>query len=154
MLRIIGDKRPSFAVFENVTELLSGERGRWFAKFLYDLAAIGFDAEWHCIPASAVGAAHHRDRVWIIAYPNGTNVEGMEFQKSLLTYSEESRRRQFAGAIDATLPADDYIRMRANLNDVSGEMDRLKAYGNSVVPAVVKIIGYAILKQQLKTKAA
>jgi DNA (cytosine-5)-methyltransferase 1 len=33
------------------------------------LAAIGYDAEWHCIPASAVGAPHRRDRVWIVAYP-------------------------------------------------------------------------------------
>ena len=38
---------------------------------LADLAALGFDAEWHCIPASAVGAPHRRDRVWIVAYPDG-----------------------------------------------------------------------------------
>jgi DNA (cytosine-5)-methyltransferase 1 len=25
--------------------------------------------EWHCIPASAVGAPHQRDRIWIAAYP-------------------------------------------------------------------------------------
>ena len=37
--------------------------------FCGDLAALGYDAEWHCIPASAVGAPHRRDRVWIIAYP-------------------------------------------------------------------------------------
>jgi DNA (cytosine-5)-methyltransferase 1 len=154
MLRIIGNKRPRYALFENVTELLRGDCGRWFAKFLFDLAAIGFDAEWHCIPASAIGAAHHRDRVWIIAYPNGANVEGMEFQKSLFAYQEESRRRQFAGAIDAALPADDYIRMRKDLNDVSGEMDRLKAYGNSVVPAIPEIIGHAILKQEQRSTIA
>jgi DNA (cytosine-5)-methyltransferase 1 len=33
------------------------------------LASIGYDAEWHCIPASAVGAPHRRDRIWIVAYP-------------------------------------------------------------------------------------
>ncbi|MDX1949905.1 MAG: DNA cytosine methyltransferase [Rickettsiales bacterium] len=37
---------------------------------LQDLWQIGYDAEWHCIPASAVGAPHRRDRIWIIAYPN------------------------------------------------------------------------------------
>jgi DNA (cytosine-5)-methyltransferase 1 len=31
------------------------------------LAEIGLDAEWHCIPASAVGAPHRRERVWIVA---------------------------------------------------------------------------------------
>ena len=70
MLRIIGECMPRYAIFENVTGLISGDKGRWFAKFLYDLAEIGFDAEWHCITASDLGAHHHRDRVWIIAYPN------------------------------------------------------------------------------------
>ena len=31
-----------------------------------DLAALGYDCEWHCIPASYVGAPHRRDRVWIV----------------------------------------------------------------------------------------
>ena len=31
---------------------------------------VGYDAEWHCIPASELGAHHHRDRIWIIAYPS------------------------------------------------------------------------------------
>jgi len=71
MLRIISECLPGYAIFENVTGLLTGESGRWFAQFLYDLAQIGYDAEWHCIPASELGAHHHRDRVWIIAYPTG-----------------------------------------------------------------------------------
>jgi DNA (cytosine-5)-methyltransferase 1 len=73
MLRIISECMPRYAIFENVTGLLTGDRGRWFAKFLYDLAEIGFDAEWHCITASDIGAHHHRDRVWIICYPNSNS---------------------------------------------------------------------------------
>lgn len=69
MLRIIGECRPKYAIFENVAGLLTGNRGRWFAKFLYDLAEIGYDAEWNNIEAAYVGAAHLRDRVWIVAYP-------------------------------------------------------------------------------------
>tara|TARA_R110002020_G_scaffold125630_1_gene282956 strand:+ start:130 stop:987 length:858 start_codon:yes stop_codon:yes gene_type:complete len=69
MLRIISECLPRYAIFENVTGLLTGERGRWFAKLLYDLAEVGYDAEWHCISASYISAPHHRDRVWIVAYP-------------------------------------------------------------------------------------
>ena len=69
MLRIISECLPRYAIFENVTGLLTGESGRWFGQFLYDLAEIGYDAEWHCISASELDAHHHRDRVWIIAYP-------------------------------------------------------------------------------------
>jgi DNA (cytosine-5)-methyltransferase 1 len=43
--------------------------GRGMGTVLGDLAEVGVDAEWHCIPASAVGAPHIRDRVWIIAKP-------------------------------------------------------------------------------------
>ena len=69
--RLLGEVRPRYAIFENVTNLLSGERGDWFKRVLGDISALGYDAEWHCIPASAIGAHHHRDRVWIVAYPSG-----------------------------------------------------------------------------------
>jgi len=69
--RLLGELRPRYAIFENVTNLLNGERGAWFKRVLWDISQIGYDAEWHCIPASELGAHHHRDRIWIIAYPSG-----------------------------------------------------------------------------------
>jgi DNA (cytosine-5)-methyltransferase 1 len=63
--RLIGELRPRCAIVENVAALL----GRGLERVLGDLAALGYDAEWHCIPASAVGAPHRRDRIWIVAYP-------------------------------------------------------------------------------------
>jgi len=71
--RLIGEIGPRFVVVENVSNLLSGpsERpGAWFGRVLRDLATLGYDAEWHCIPAGAVGAPHIRDRVWVVAYPD------------------------------------------------------------------------------------
>jgi DNA (cytosine-5)-methyltransferase 1 len=62
--RVIGELRPRYVVVENVAALL----GRGLDRVLGDLAALGFDAEWHCIPASAVGAPHRRDRIWIVAH--------------------------------------------------------------------------------------
>ena len=64
--RLVGELRPSYVIVENVAALL----GRGIDRVLGDLAALGFDAEWHCIPASAIGAPHFRDRVWIVAYPD------------------------------------------------------------------------------------
>lgn len=72
IVRLAGELRPSFIIVENVTALLRGPSdrpGRWFGRVLGDLAEIGYDAEWHCIPASYIGACHHRDRAWILAYP-------------------------------------------------------------------------------------
>jgi DNA (cytosine-5)-methyltransferase 1 len=65
--RLIGELRPRFAIVENVSALLS----RGLGDVLGDLAEIGgYEVEWHCIPASAVGAPHRRDRMWIVAYSN------------------------------------------------------------------------------------
>jgi DNA (cytosine-5)-methyltransferase 1 len=63
--RLVGELRPQFVVVENVAALLS----RGLDVVLGDLASLGYDAEWHCIPASAVGAPHRRDRIWIVANP-------------------------------------------------------------------------------------
>lgn len=62
--RLIGEIRPRYVIVENVAALLN----RGLGDVLGDLAALGFDAEWHCIPASVIGAPHRRDRIWIIAY--------------------------------------------------------------------------------------
>jgi DNA (cytosine-5)-methyltransferase 1 len=70
--RLLREIRPEYAIFENVTALLSGERGKWFQRVLFDISEVGFDAEWHCISASELGAHHHRDRAWIVAYPAKT----------------------------------------------------------------------------------
>ena len=63
-LRVIEETRPRWVVIENVPAL----RSRGLDVVLGGLAALGYDAEWHCIPASAVGAPHRRDRVWIVAH--------------------------------------------------------------------------------------
>lgn len=69
--RLIGEVRPRFVIVENVPGLLSLGMGR----VLGDLAALGYDAVWDCIPASAVGAPHRRDRVWIVAHANTEAVQ-------------------------------------------------------------------------------
>ena len=57
--------RPSWVLLENVP----GHLSLGFGRVLGDLAESGYDAEWDCIPAAAVGAHHRRDRVFIVAYP-------------------------------------------------------------------------------------
>lgn len=101
--RLIGELRPSFVIVENVAALL----GRGMGVVLGDLAALGYDAEWHCIPASAVGAPHRRDRVWIVAYPGGEQHEGARdaigrtgatgFPETAMADADRPRAAQSAG---------------------------------------------------------
>jgi DNA (cytosine-5)-methyltransferase 1 len=65
--RLIRELRPRYVIVENVAALL----GRGLGTVLGDLAASGYDAEWDCIPAEAIGAPHERDRLYLVAYPHG-----------------------------------------------------------------------------------
>lgn len=60
--------RPSFVLVENVAAL----RTRGLGRVLADLAALGYDTQWACLRASAVGAPHRRDRMFILACQPGS----------------------------------------------------------------------------------
>ncbi|GIM90143.1 DNA cytosine methyltransferase [Paractinoplanes toevensis] len=57
--------RPGLVVVENVAALLR----RGFDVVHRDLAALGYDTSWTCLRASDVGAAHRRDRLFLLAAP-------------------------------------------------------------------------------------
>ena len=63
-VRLVRELQPRAVVLENVAALLT----RGLDRVLGTLAEIGYDAQWHCIPAASVGAPHIRDRVFVIAY--------------------------------------------------------------------------------------
>ncbi len=58
--RCVRALRPRFVLVENVPGFLQPHGG--LGELLGDLASFGYDAEWDCIPAAAVGAPHRRDR--------------------------------------------------------------------------------------------
>jgi DNA (cytosine-5)-methyltransferase 1 len=66
LIRVIRLVQPRYVVLENVAAILTNG----LDTVLGELAKAGFDAEWACIPASAVGACHQRDRWWLVAYSN------------------------------------------------------------------------------------
>jgi DNA (cytosine-5)-methyltransferase 1 len=139
--RLIGEIRPRYVIVENVTNLLAGERGGWFAAVLGDLASLGYDAEWHCIPASYFGAPHIRDRVWVIATPNFS-------QNNIGSIGRIFARCAMSGG-------DSFCQWRTPMpaisrmgNAIPGELDRLGALGNSVFPPIPEIIGRAIMENR------
>ena len=68
--RLVREVKPAFALFENVTGLISLENGKALEKIFADLENEGYTVESFIIPACGVGAWHRRDRIWIIAYCN------------------------------------------------------------------------------------
>ena len=91
-VRVLG---PSFVVLENVAALLT----RGIAEVLGTLASLGFDAEWHCVPAAAVGAPHIRDRVFIIAYRDCCGFTGLTEQDGSSPGGQQAPRWNHAGRL-------------------------------------------------------
>jgi DNA (cytosine-5)-methyltransferase 1 len=113
VIRAIRLVRPRFAVLENVAALL----GRGMGTVLGDMAEVGYDAEWHCIPASAVGAPHRRDRVWIIADTGGEQ--------------HQSNRPPLSGTIAEELSrANSYSYRERELQSEGAEQDQRRRIGN------------------------
>ena len=96
-IRLLREVRPRFALFENVRNLLSHEKGETFQEVLFQIAKAGYDVEWSVISAKDLGACHLRERIWIVAYSNsfrcgGGSSEGCSMQEWQLLQREQKRR--------------------------------------------------------------
>lgn len=89
--------RPIIIVVENVAAI----RSRGLNRVLGDLAEVGYDASWTSLRASDVGAAHHRERVFILAYQQGKEAtdllavayaRGQRWQRRAANSQAQSRR--------------------------------------------------------------
>jgi len=172
--RSISELRPSYVVVENVSNLLAGpndQPGAWFGRVLGDLAALGYDAEWHCIPAADVGAPDIRDRVWIIAYPQHTDTHSLGSHSEDLNINRGSELRDqqvgILGPVLSSLPRCGERMGSGPFGEWSPEpricrvvertpdvVDRLKALGNTVKPVIPEIIGRAIIAAHTHQRSA
>mgnify|MGYP007071598304 FL=1 len=144
--RLSGELRPDYIIVENVSNLL----GLGFGRVLGDLAALGYDAEWDCIPASYLGAWHRRDRVWLVAYPHEDSRRKGRAKEPLLRQSdlsEQSPRVAEGWPGRSNLPAPILCGARDGIPD---RVDRIGSLGNAVVPQIPEIIGRAIMNAQLR----
>lgn len=127
LIRILQQLQPRFALIENVTALLS----RGMGEVLGRLAEIGYDAEWHCIPAVYTGAHHFRDRLFIVASSRS---------QGPLPKLELPARGTLAGSWE---PEPEIQRMAYGIPNRS---HRLRGLGNAVLPQVGELITRAIIK--------
>ncbi|RLG37695.1 MAG: DNA (cytosine-5-)-methyltransferase [Candidatus Alkanophagales archaeon] len=135
--RIVGEIRPQYVLVENVAGLLV----RGISIVLADLATLGYDAEWGIVPALAIGSPHLRERLFILAYPNGEHGERRvafhdQYTQSLFAEGDKNRSRIWQEA-----PANS-IRMA---DGIPNRVDRLRVLGNAVVPQVAEWIGRQIV---------
>ena len=136
-IRVVRQLRPTIFVLENVSALLT----RGMDRVLGTLAEIGYDTEWHCIPAAAIGAPHRRDRVFILANPTST----------VRTEAANKPLRDRLSGIPAQFGGSSWWRTEPDVGRVAdgvpARVDRLRGLGNAVVPQLAEWIGLQIVQQ-------
>lgn len=134
-LRLIQEIKPKGVIIENVSAL----RRRGLGTVLNGLSKVGYDAEWHCIPASASGAPHERDRIYILAYSNGVRRK-RPWQCLQSIHSTPNEYREADRFVDAVQRKDLPFVCRGH-DGISSWLDSVKQLGNAVCPPLIKQLG-------------
>lgn len=163
--------QPRYVLIENVSAL----RSRGLDQVLGSLDALGYDAEWHCIPACAVGAPHRRDRVWIMAHSEGARLEGARDVTGADRCGQEtglpgcsgedvarsrcvsergsagSRETKSRGAF-SEFTGSNWWSVEPDVGRVAHgiphRVDRLRGLGNAIIPQIAEMIGAWILLRE------
>ena len=166
MLEVIRRERPAWVLGENVIGLVN----LGLDAVLSDLEANAYACRAFDIPAGAVDAPHIRRRVWIVARdthrdeqpelpvhaevagvrpphgnaadPNGSRLQGRDER------AERTGERVVGpGVCERHWPSPD-TWIHGMDDGIPARSHRLRALGNSVVPAIPEIIGRAILEAE------
>lgn len=137
-VRVVRQLRPRIVVLENVAALLT----RGLDVVLGTLACVGYDAEWDCIPAAALGAPHSRNRVWITAYPTGKRLE-----RRREPIATRQIQRVIAGRAFRSGPSwSDAPCIPGVGYGLPDWVDRIRGLGNAVCPPVAEFIGRRVME--------
>ena len=137
-IRVVRELQPRFVILENVAALLT----RGLDRVLGTLAEIGFDAEWHCIPAGAFSAPHQRDRVFICAYPAGSGLQGCLQAVPFNRKAGEGWNGEPTRILSRDWYYGSNVHRHTGMDDgIPDRVERIRGYGNAVVPQVAEWIG-------------
>lgn len=123
MRRIIGEIRPSYAFVENSPMLTV----RGLDRVLGDLAEMGYDAEWGVVSAADCGAAHVRERIWILAHSSEARSK-----RCLLPIGVSTQHP----AVINSRWGKDQPGMARMADGIPNQLDRIGSTGNAQVPVV------------------
>jgi DNA (cytosine-5)-methyltransferase 1 len=114
---------------------------------LRDISESGYDAEWRIISALDIGAIHKRERIWIVAYPEGKRLPGIEIYGKAdrkNTYKTNKKWKQLCKTSYRDHKIFNWKEIESELcgNDdgLPFDVERLKCLGNAIVPQCAEVI--------------
>ena len=126
MRRIVQELRPTWVVGENV----KGHITRGLDGVIDDLEEDGYAWRAFSLPALAVAAPHFRERVFVVAHTKRLrDLPKIEREEADRTDTERPTSRVGGPAWWAAEPGVGRVA-----DGIPGQMDRLRALGNAVVP--------------------
>lgn len=140
--RAVRTLRPRWVVVENVADLVR----RGLDRVLGDLAGMGFDAWWGCVPSAAFGSPQRRFRTLVVAHDDGRGQQGGTERNC--RWTDHFRRLDADGlAVAERAAATAASRVRRMGGRVPGGVDkqRIASLGNSFDPLVAEWVGRQLL---------
>lgn len=138
IIRLTKKTNPRFVFLENVPAI----RTRGLHEVVRAFAEIGYDCRWTCISASSVGAAHKRERWFLLAHladSESVGAQGLRAGREQVAHPHEGEEVSLCsdqrGIFSDWKVEPDVARMVDGLSD---RAHRIKCLGNSVVPKQVR----------------
>jgi DNA (cytosine-5)-methyltransferase 1 len=103
--RIIDELEPAWVVIENVTGLLSSNRGRDFAVIIQWLAERGYGVAWRVLDSQYFGVAQRRRRVFIVGSFGNGNASKVLFESEGVRWNPPSRGKTWKENTGETSPS-------------------------------------------------
>lgn len=166
IIRLARELRPKFIFLENVPAITI----RGLDRVLLEITSLGFDCRWTTVSAQEVGACHIRNRWFLLAYANGSDIwkqsggisgtpwakeeriTGNQSKEGALAYTSCERLERIRREKPPLAKPCGYGRqysepsLRRGDYGLLNRVDRIKGLGNAVVPmqareAFIRLLG-------------
>jgi DNA (cytosine-5)-methyltransferase 1 len=142
-IRIARECGAPWLILENVAALLTFH---YFGRILGDLAESGYDARYECVSAFDVGAAHLRDRVWIIANTHG----GRRSKQAYVKKIQKNRGRHLADRLPGWEAESKMVRTAHGLARGMGQ--QLESIGDGQIPHALAEAWFRMVSEKKTSK--